>query len=130
MRAQPVQQWIDRAAEDLTVARLVLREAHFSHACFPAQQCIEKSLKAYLLAKKNNHPRAHKLADLITECIVINTDLSRFRNDCPVIDQYYVPTRYPNGVPGGLPDGLLNSQEAGEAVASAQNILSFIGSLL
>lgn len=43
--------WLSRAAEDLAVARLALREGHFSHACFPSQQCIEKSLKAYLLAK-------------------------------------------------------------------------------
>ena len=42
------QQWFDRAREDLQVARLVLQEKHFAHTCFLAQQCIEKSLKAYL----------------------------------------------------------------------------------
>jgi HEPN domain-containing protein len=52
MRTNLVQQWPDRAAEDLTVARLVLTEKHSSYMCFSAQQCIEKSLKAYLLAKK------------------------------------------------------------------------------
>ena len=49
------QQWFDRAREDLQVARLVLQEQHFAHTCFLAQQCIEKSLKAYLLAKANTY---------------------------------------------------------------------------
>jgi HEPN domain-containing protein len=53
MRAQPIQQWLDRAGEDLVVARLVFKEAHFSHACFLAQQCVEKSLKAFLLASES-----------------------------------------------------------------------------
>lgn len=125
MKADLVQQWLDRADEDLAVARLVLREGHSSHACFLAQQCIEKSLKAYLLARKNNYPRAHKLVDLLAECIVLSPDYSRFREDCIVIDQYYVPTRYPNGIPGSLPGGFPGKQEAGEAIASAQCILDF-----
>jgi HEPN domain-containing protein len=130
MTTQPVQQWPDRAAEDLTVARLLLRERYFSHACFLAQQCAEKSLKAYLLAVKNNYPRAHKLVDLITLCIAVNSEFSRFRDDCIVIDQYYVPTRYPNGIPGALPEGMPASQEAGEAVASAEAIMNFTMSQL
>ena len=125
MKAQPVQQWLDRASEDLAVARLVLGEGHFSHACFLAQQCVEKSLKAFLLATKNTYPRAHKLVDLIAQCIAIDSDFSRFRDGCIVIDQYYVPTRYPNGVPGGLAEGLPGRQEAEEAVAYAESIVKF-----
>ena len=125
MSAQPIQQWLDRAAEDLVVAHLVFKEAHFSHACFLAQQCVEKSLKAFLLARKNAYPRAHKLVDLIAQCISIDSDFSRFRDGCIVIDQYYVPTRYPNGVPGGLAEGLPGRQEAEEAVAYAESIMEF-----
>ncbi len=126
MKESLPQQWLDRADEDLTVARLVFREHHFSHACFLAQQCIEKTLKAFLLARKNSYPRAHKLVDLLSECVAIVPELSGFRDDCLVIDQYYVPTRYPNGVPGSLPGGLPTNKEAAEAIASAGNILSVI----
>jgi len=125
MRAQAIQQWLDRAAEDLAVARLVLSEAHFSHACFLAQQCVEKSLNAFLLARKNNYPRAHKLVDLIAQCIAIDPGFSRFRDSCIVIDQYYVPTRYPNGVPGSSAESLPGRQEAEEAVAYAESIMNF-----
>jgi HEPN domain-containing protein len=56
MSASQPKQWLEKAAEDLTVARLVLKEQHTAHACFLSQQCIEKSLKAYLLAKSNTYP--------------------------------------------------------------------------
>jgi HEPN domain-containing protein len=125
MKAQPIQQWLDRAAEDLTVARLVFKEAHFSHACFLAQQCVEKSLKGFLLARKNDYPRAHKLTDLITQCIALDSAFSRFRDSCIVIDQYYIPTRYPNGVPGGMAEGLPGRQEAEEAITYAESIMNF-----
>lgn len=120
------QQWLDRASEDLTVARLVLREGHASHACFLAQQCIEKSLKAYLLAKTDRYPRAHKLVDLLVECEGSQATFSQFRDNCIVVDQYYIPTRYPNGIPGGLPNGLPGILEAQEALTLAESILQFI----
>ena len=113
------QQCLDRASEDLAVARLVLREGHASHACFLAQQCIEKSLKAYLLSKTDRYPRVHKLVDLLAECEEIQAAFLRFRDNCIVVDQYYVPTRYPDGIPGGLPNGLPGSVEAQEAIISA-----------
>lgn len=34
MSANLPQQWLDRAIEDLAVARLVLREGHIAHVCF------------------------------------------------------------------------------------------------
>ena len=108
MSANLPQQWLDRASEDLTVARLVLKEGYSAHACFLAQQAIEKSLKAYLLAKTSSYPRAHKLVDLVAACETIQLDFAQFRDNCIIVDQYYIPTRYPNGIPGGLPNGLPN----------------------
>ena len=61
-------QWLDKAEEDLTVARLVLKEGHYSHACFLSQQCAEKALKGVLLAKANLYPRTHKLVELLWVC--------------------------------------------------------------
>lgn len=123
-------QWLDRASEDLTVARLVLREQHPAHACFLAQQCIEKSLKAYLLAKVNAYPRTHKLVDLLVQCQSIEPTFSQFLPDCSVIDQYYIPTRYPDAVPGGTPGGLPGETEANQAIATADGIFQFVSQQL
>jgi HEPN domain-containing protein len=52
-------------------------------------------------------------------------DYAQFRETCLIIDQYYVPTRYPNGVPGSLPGDMPGDREATEAIKSADSILSF-----
>jgi HEPN domain-containing protein len=120
------QQWLDRAIEDLTVAQLVLQEQHTAHACFLSQQCIEKSLKAYLLTTTNTYPRTHKLVDLLVLCKNHNPTFSQFMTNCIVVDQYYIPTRYPDGTPGGISTGLPSSTEAQEAIEFAQAILEFV----
>src|SRR5438552_3535020 len=55
--------WLDKATEDLEVARLIRKESHFAHSCLLSQQCIEKALKAYLIHKTNTHPYIHNLVD-------------------------------------------------------------------
>jgi HEPN domain-containing protein len=112
------------------VARLVLQERHYAHACFLAQQCIEKALKAYLLAKANTYPRVHKLVDLLAECETLDAAFAVYRADCIVVDQYYIPTRYPDGVPGGLASGLPGETEAREALNAADEVFRFVATQL
>ena len=50
-RSERVRLWVRQAADDLAVARLVYQEDYFSHACFLAQQSIEKALKGYLIGR-------------------------------------------------------------------------------
>ncbi len=119
-------QWLDIAVEDLTVAHLVFAEGHLAHACFLSQQCIEKSLKAYLIDKANSYPRTHNLVILLNQCEILKPEFSQFQVDCTVIDQYYLPTRYPDGIPGGLPTGLPTQQQAQRAITAAETILQFV----
>lgn len=118
-------QWLDKAAEDLAVARLVLKEGHTAHACFLSQQCME-SLKAYLIAKTNTYPRVHNLVDLLSDCRQIDPTFSQFYSRCAVVDQYYIPTRYPGGIAGGLPGGTPDTTQAEEALTGADTILQFV----
>ncbi len=126
MSASLPKQWLEKATEDLTVARLVLKEGHTAHACFLSQQCIEKSLKAYLLFKANDYPRTHKLVDLLSNCASSDPAFSQFLADCTVVDQYYIPTRYPDGIPGGTATGMPSEIEAQEAMATAEKVLQFV----
>lgn len=122
--------WLRRAADDLAVARLVLDENYAAHACFLAQQCMEKSLKAFLLYKQNRYPRTHKLVDLLNVCRQLDNRWNDFFDDCIVVDQYYIPTRYPDAIPGGLPEGLPSAAEAAESIASAERLLQFAVTLI
>ncbi len=126
MSANLPQQWLDRAIEDLAVARLVLREDHITHVCFLSQQCIEKALKAYLIAKTNDYPRSHGLVTLLDLCVFREPNFDQFHSDCAIIDQYYIPTRYPDGIPGGLPGGLPGTAEAHRAITAAETVLQFV----
>jgi len=122
------QQWLNRAEEDLAVARLVLDEEYPAHACFLSQQCVEKALKAFLLATINSYPRTHKVVDLLGECQRVEPEFNRFLSDALVIDQYYIPTRYPDGIPGGTSGGLPDFTEAKEAVSIAEELFGFVKS--
>jgi HEPN domain-containing protein len=126
MSAPLFQQWLDFASEDLTVARLVFDEEHFAHVCFLSQQCMEKALKAFLLAKLNQYPRIHNLTDLLTQCATIDIGFSQFVADCATVDQYYIPTRYPAGLSGGLALGPPSDQHAQTAMAAAERVLHFV----
>lgn len=123
MSAKPPEQWLDFAAEDLAVARLVFAEEHLAHSCFLSQQCVEKAFKAYLIAKTRNYPRIHNLVDLLDLCEKVDETFSQFRPDCEVIDQYYIPTRYPAGIPGAKPSSMPNAEDVQEAMTAAEKIL-------
>ena len=125
-RSERVGLWLRQAGDDLAVARLVYREDYFSHACFLAQQSIEKALKGYLIWAVNGYPRVHRLAELLTMCQAHDASFEELLADCIVIDQYYIPTRYPNGVPGGLPEGLPGPDEAEEAIGIANKVYHLV----
>lgn len=126
MSASLSRPWLDKAAEDLAVARLVLHEEHTAHACFLSQQCIEKSLKAYLIVQANSYPRTHKLVDLQNLCEHLDPAFSQFLDDCIRIDEYYIPTRYPEGIPGIASSGMPSKTAAENTINAANNILEFV----
>ena len=123
---QPHEQWLARAEEDLSFAQLGFREKYFSQACFLSQQVTEKALKAFLLAKGRSFPRIHKVVELANLCVELAADLEPLKNDLKLLDEFYIPTRYPDAIPGGLADGLPGLDEAKLALATAANVLEIV----
>ncbi|RKY56317.1 MAG: DNA-binding protein, partial [Candidatus Neomarinimicrobiota bacterium] len=37
-----------------------------------------------------------------------------------LLDRFYIPTRYPNALPGSLPEGLPNAQDAKDTLTTAE----------
>jgi HEPN domain-containing protein len=58
-----VHEWIDKAAGDYLTATREAQAAppNYDAACFHAQQCIEKLLKAAVIAKAEIPPKTHDL---------------------------------------------------------------------
>ena len=52
--------------------------------------------------------------------------LAALREAAQELDQYYVPTRYPNGLPGGVPADVYTRRQATDAVAAARRFLDTV----
>jgi HEPN domain-containing protein len=91
------QAWLERARSDLALARaaLTMPDVLLEDACFHAQQCAEKALKALLMQRSVAFPRTHvieMLLDLLkVEGVMIPDDV----DEAFVLTQYAVQTRYP-----------------------------------
>ncbi len=116
--------WIERAEEDYAIAAASLRrkKAWTYGACFHAQQCAEKYLKAALVARGQTFPKVHDLLALSTLCeqAGIITGLAPTRLD--MLSAYAARVRYPGDDP--TPD------EARQAVEIARSVRRFIRSWL
>ncbi|RIK34963.1 MAG: hypothetical protein DCC55_31765 [Chloroflexi bacterium] len=62
---------------------------------------MEKALKGYLLQHTGTYPKTHHLLELLAGCTTIDAAFAQFLPHCTVVDQYYMPTRYPDALIGG-----------------------------
>jgi len=72
----------------------------------------------------------HSLAELLLDLLTDHPDLSDLRDAARQLDQYYIPTRYPNGLPGGVPAQAFTPRQAAEAVAYARQLVARAGTAL
>lgn len=115
--------WLKQAENDLEFARLGLREGFYSQVCFLAQQSAEKAAKAigYLLGERT--VLGHSVAVLADRYAERVPDLKDLMDDAGALDQYYIPTRYPNGLPGGYPFMAFSAKQATAAIKAAERFL-------
>ena len=99
-----------------------MREGIYNQACFHAQQCVEKSIKAlHMVYRKTAAPRTHDITDLIR---LLDLDwVNDMKNDLTKLDDYCIPTRYPDALPGSLPEGLPEKSDAENAIGLARRLL-------
>jgi HEPN domain-containing protein len=122
--SESAERWLAFAYEDLQVAEMVLKAGIYTQACFHSQQCVEKALKGALAHHRPDEvlPRIHAIADLIR--LLPAEWFANVRADLiEKMDDYYIPTRYPDALPGTLPEGLPGQAEAEEAVPLARAVL-------
>lgn len=122
--------WFKFAQEDLMVAKLSFDGKIYNQACFHSQQGIEKMLKGFLKTNDKNVPRVHSLAQLLTLCVEIDSNFETLRADCVKLDDYYIPTRYPDALPGMLPEGLPDEDDAQKAISILEEVIEFVTKIL
>ncbi len=98
----------------------------FNLSCFLAQQSAEKALKAFLYLKGEQDVRGHSVAELARMATEIDGQFREVFRKAAVLDKYYIPTRYPNGLPGGIPADAFDAADAERALSLAKTVLEFI----
>ena len=92
-----VDRWLKRARSDLQLGRVALNTTGvlLEDACFHAQQCAEKALKAYLTKLDVAFPRTHVLEVLLDLLKAEGIDIPGNIDQAFELTQYAVQTRYP-----------------------------------
>jgi HEPN domain-containing protein len=120
----PAARWLAQARSDLAFAELGLREGFFAQACFVCQQAAEKALKALHYLGGARVVLGDSLVELLDPLLAEHHALADLREAAQQLDQYYVPTRYPNGLPGGVPAEVFTKRQAEEAVGLAHRFIT------
>ena len=113
--------WIAHAQSDLRMAKLGREDGEimFEQVCFHAQQAVEKSMKAVLLARKVDFPLTHDLEVLMDigqkAGIIITENLL----DIDTLTPYAVETRYPGYLEA------ISEEDVTEAIELAENFLAW-----
>jgi HEPN domain-containing protein len=118
--------WLDQALEDLKWAKDLAERGGFHIACFLAQQVAEKALKAFLYATGEEVVLGHSIERLCAAAAHYDARFSSKAETWAILDAYYVPTRYPNGLPDSIPAKVFTQRAAREAVALAEEVCTFV----
>lgn len=121
-RQREGQRWLSQAENDYEYALLGLKDGYYAQACFIFQQVAEKAVKAVLYYRGERRVLGHSVFELLKE---LGIDTKELLESAALLDQHYIPTRYPNGLPGGVPYEVYTKQQAEAAEKSSATILSY-----
>ena len=118
--AAEARRWWLQADNDVGFARFALREGYCHQACFAAQQAAEKAVKSIGYYLGDRTIPEHSVVALVDRYAAQAPGLADLRESANVLDLYYVPSRYPHGLPGGVPFRSFSDSQAREAADSAE----------
>lgn len=116
--------WFNQAVRDLEQAQDSQKAGRHEWACFAAQQAAEKAVKAlhlHLAQEAWGHVIAKLLQELPESVQVSENLLEKAR----VLDNFYIPARYPNSHPQGAPFEHYGPLQSEAALSYAREIIDF-----
>ncbi len=132
MRLEPKEEgmrWLMQARQDLDDARYSFEGKRFNLACFLSQQAAEKAVKAFIYAQGEELVLGHSVAHLLKHALRYDPDMEEILG-AGGLDKYYIPTRYPNGLPGGVPYEAFDEDDAKKAIGMAGKVVEYVGSVV
>ncbi|MBD3215097.1 MAG: HEPN domain-containing protein [Candidatus Lokiarchaeota archaeon] len=122
--------WFIQAKDEFQDANTLRKMERYYLALFHFQQAAEKALKAflYLHVKSIKVFYTHSIAELLESVIKFDKDFEKVQKS-KKLDQYYISTRYPNGLPGGIPSKFYDDpEEALDASLLAEKVIKLVES--
>jgi HEPN domain-containing protein len=93
-------EWVAKAEADFATVERECRarkDPNYDGACFHAQQCAEKYLKARLSEAGVPLRRIHDLVAILEEVLPLESGWESFREDLAFLSDFAVTFRYPGG---------------------------------
>jgi len=125
-RASLVKEWFEFAASDLRVASHMFDNMHpkpLEIICYHCQQCVEKTLKGYLIDHDMDPPYIHDLEKLCLMCVEYDPSFEAFMEQCRDLTEYAASSRYPSKEE-------FEESNAVTALRDAKEIYAFCASLI
>lgn len=119
--------WFRQAEQDIAQAEDSATAGRHEWACFAAHQAAEKAVKALHL-RVGQEAWGHRIAKLIEELPPGVSVPEELPDKGRVLDNFYVPARYPNGHPSGAPFEHYGKLQSRQAIEYATEILEFVRS--
>jgi len=119
------QDWFNQSVRDLAQAEDSQRAERHEWACFAAQQAAEKAVKALHLYH-GQEAWGHIVARLLRELPDAISVPPDFIEKARVLDNFYMPARYPNGHPQGAPFEHYGPLQSGDAIRYANEIVELV----
>ena len=119
--------WLNQPVRDLEQAEDSRQAGRHEWACFASQQSAEKAVKALHL-HLGQEAWGHVVAKLLRELpqtLVVSQEIIEKGH---VLDNFYIPARYPNSHPEGSPFEHFGPLQSQEAIRYAREILEFVRS--
>ena len=107
--------WYLQGRRDARTAGRNSANGDFEVACFLYQQAAEKILKSFLYFRGENPVLGHSTLKLAERAAQLEPAFHGVLDACRDLDVFYVPTRYPNGIPDGAPFEFFRLQHAEKA---------------
>jgi HEPN domain-containing protein len=117
--------WFKQAARDLEQAVESKQAGRHEWACFAGQQAAEKAVKALHLSL-GQEAWGHVIARLLQELPESIQVPAVLIDKAKVLDNFYIPARYPNSHPLGAPFEHYGAIQSEAAISYAGEILAFV----
>ncbi len=101
-----VLEWVSKAEDDLLDAEVLIsyKRPRLDGTAFHCQQCAEKYLKAFLVAREVEFPKTHEIKELLELVETADAALAESLGDATALTPYGVVIRYPTDFPKVSPD--------------------------